>query len=98
MISFHHKRTGLRRYCRVERAGKTTPLRMIVGLSPAAEGSIELFGQPIRKFQDWERIGYVPQKNSFNPLFPATVREVVMSGLYNRKNVSPFEPPGPPEM
>ena len=35
---------------------------MIVGLLPAAEGSIELFGQPIRKFQDWERIGYVPQK------------------------------------
>ncbi|WP_054957681.1 metal ABC transporter ATP-binding protein [Paenibacillus dakarensis] len=68
-------------------AGKTTLLRMIVGLLPAAEGSIELFGQPIRKFRDWERIGYVPQKNSFNPLFPATVREVVLSGLYYRKNM-----------
>lgn len=68
-------------------AGKTTLLRMIVGLLPAAEGTIELFGQPIRKFQDWERMGYVPQKNAFNPLFPATVREVVMSGLYNRKKM-----------
>ncbi|WP_106768106.1 metal ABC transporter ATP-binding protein [Paenibacillus faecalis] len=68
-------------------AGKTTLLRMIVGLLPAAEGSVELFGQPIRKFRDWERIGYVPQKNAFNPLFPATVREVIMSGLYNRKNM-----------
>lgn len=68
-------------------AGKTTLLRMIVGLLPAAQGSIELFGQPIRKFRDWERIGYVPQKNAFNPLFPATVREVIMSGLYNRKNM-----------
>ncbi|MFC7681897.1 metal ABC transporter ATP-binding protein [Paenibacillus sp. GCM10028914] len=68
-------------------AGKTTLLRMIVGLLPATEGSIELFGQPIRKFRDWERIGYVPQKNSFNPLFPATVREVIMSGLYNRKKM-----------
>lgn len=68
-------------------AGKTTLLRMIVGLLPAAEGGIELFGQPIRKFRDWERIGYVPQKNAFNPLFPATVREVIMSGLYNRKNM-----------
>ena len=26
-------------------------------------------------------------KNAFNPLFPATVREVVMSGLYNNKNM-----------
>lgn len=68
-------------------AGKTTLLRMIVGLLPPAEGRIELFGQPIRKFRDWERIGYVPQKNAFNPLFPATVREVVMSGLYNRKKM-----------
>lgn len=68
-------------------AGKTTLLRMIVGLLPSGEGNIQLFGQPIRKFKDWERIGYVPQKNSFNPLFPATVREVVQSGLYNNKNL-----------
>ena len=32
-------------------------------------------------------VGYVPQKNSFNPLFPATVREVVLSGLYNRNKL-----------
>ena len=68
-------------------AGKTTLLRMIVGLLPAEEGDITLFGQPIKKFKDWERIGYVPQKNNFNPLFPATVREVVLSGLYNNKNL-----------
>ncbi|MNP38764.1 High-affinity zinc uptake system ATP-binding protein ZnuC [compost metagenome] len=46
-----------------------------------------MFGEPIRRFRDWERIGYVPQKNAFNPLFPATVREVVMSGLYNNKKL-----------
>lgn len=68
-------------------AGKTTLLKMIVGLLPATKGEIRLFGEPVRKFKDWERIGYVPQKNAFNPLFPATVREVVMSGLYNNKNV-----------
>ncbi|WP_211344370.1 metal ABC transporter ATP-binding protein [Paenibacillus lentus] len=66
-------------------AGKTTLLRMMVGLLSPTEGEILLFGQPIRRFRDWDRIGYVPQKNSFNPLFPATVREVVMSGLYNNK-------------
>ncbi|MCL6604241.1 MAG: metal ABC transporter ATP-binding protein [Paenibacillus sp.] len=68
-------------------AGKTTLLKMIVGLLPATSGEIRLFGQPARKFKDWERIGYVPQKNAFNPLFPATVREVVQSGLYNNKNL-----------
>lgn len=68
-------------------AGKSTLMRMIVGLLPAGRGQIKLFGQPIRNFKDWERIGYVPQKNSFNPLFPATVREVVLSGLYNNKNL-----------
>ncbi|WP_410514675.1 ABC transporter ATP-binding protein [Paenibacillus sp. BR2-3] len=68
-------------------AGKTTLLKMIVGLLPATSGEIRLFGQPARKFKDWERIGYVPQKNTFNPLFPATVREVVQSGLYNNKNL-----------
>lgn len=68
-------------------AGKTTLLKMIVGLLPSQKGDIRLFGQPVRKFKDWERVGYVPQKNAFNPLFPATVREVVTSGLYNNKNM-----------
>lgn len=68
-------------------AGKTTLLRMIVGLLKPDRGQIKLFGQPIGQFKDWERIGYVPQKNAFNPLFPATVREVVESGLFGRKNM-----------
>ncbi|WP_334071703.1 MULTISPECIES: metal ABC transporter ATP-binding protein [Paenibacillus] len=68
-------------------AGKTTLLRMMVGLLKPSQGEIRLFGQSIRRFRDWDRIGYVPQKNAFNPLFPATVREVVMSGLYSNKKL-----------
>lgn len=68
-------------------AGKTTLLRIIVGLIKPAKGQVELFGTPLSAFGDWEKIGYVPQKNSFNPLFPATVREVVLSGLYGRKKL-----------
>lgn len=68
-------------------AGKTTLLKMIVGLLKPQEGDIRLFNQPIARFKDWERIGYVPQKSVLNPLFPATVREVVQSGLYGRKKL-----------
>ena len=69
-------------------AGKSTLMRMIVGLLKPKSGSIELFGEPIEQFNGWQRIGYVPQKNSFNPLFPATVREVVQSGVYGKRNVA----------
>lgn len=68
-------------------AGKTTLLRMMVGLLQPTKGEIKMFGQPIKRFRDWDRIGYVPQKNSFNPLFPATVREVVLSGMYSNKKM-----------
>ncbi|WP_059052346.1 metal ABC transporter ATP-binding protein [Paenibacillus senegalimassiliensis] len=68
-------------------AGKTTLLRMMVGLLQPTQGEIRLFGQSIKRFRDWKRIGYVPQKNAFNPLFPATVREVVMSGLYHNRQI-----------
>lgn len=66
-------------------AGKTTLLKMIVGLQQPQAGSIQLFGQPIAQFKDWHRIGYVPQKSGINPLFPATVYEVVQSGLFGRQ-------------
>jgi zinc transport system ATP-binding protein len=68
-------------------AGKTTLLRMIVGLARPQKGSVTLFGTPAGQFKDWNLIGYVPQRSHFNPLFPATVREVVLSGLYGRKKL-----------
>ncbi|OCT12403.1 ABC transporter [Paenibacillus pectinilyticus] len=68
-------------------AGKTTLLKMLVGLLKPTSGEIRLFDRPLSQFKDWERIGYVPQKNAFNPLFPATVREIVLSGMYTKKKV-----------
>lgn len=78
---------GFRRGNRLQRGGKNNPAAHDGRFAVADGGEIRLFGKPIRRFRDWERIGYVPQKNAFNPLFPATVREVVLSGLYNNKKL-----------
>ena len=59
-------------------AGKTTLVKAILGLIPLSKGSIELFGQPQKQFTTWSKIGYLPQKaTTINPLFPATVDEIV---------------------
>ncbi|WP_394232986.1 metal ABC transporter ATP-binding protein [Niallia oryzisoli] len=63
-------------------SGKSTLLKLILGLLKAQQGEIKLFDEDISRFKDWERIGFVSQKaNSFNTGFPATVYEVVKSGL-----------------
>lgn len=63
-------------------SGKSTLLKLLLGLLKVQSGSIELFGTKINQFKAWDRIGYVSQKaNSFNSGFPATVFEVVLSGM-----------------
>ena len=63
-------------------SGKSTLIKLMLGLLKVQTGEIELFGKPIQEFKEWDKIGYVSQKaNSFNSGFPATVFEVVMSGL-----------------
>lgn len=67
-------------------AGKTTLVKAILGLTPVLNGKIELFGIAKEKFNDWGKIGYLPQKlSTINALFPATVDEVVMLGLLSQK-------------
>lgn len=63
-------------------SGKSTLLKCILGLLKPQQGNISLFGTPISEFKEWHRVGFVSQKaNSFNTGFPATVYEVVASGL-----------------
>lgn len=72
-------------------SGKSTLLKLILGLLRMQTGQIYLFGQEIHKFKDWQKIGYVSQKaNSFNTGFPATVFEVVASGLTKKLGMFTF--------
>lgn len=69
-------------------SGKTTLLKLMLGLLPPENGEVKLFGKSIYEFQEWHRLGYVPQKAvNFDPLFPATVREIVRMGRYGKKGV-----------
>ena len=67
-------------------SGKSSLIRMMLGLVTPDSGSIEVMGQPVGQFNQWDQIGYVPQKiTDLDPLFPASVREVVSMGLLPHK-------------
>ena len=62
-------------------SGKTSLLRALLGLLPPAHGHISFMDAARR-----HSLGYLPQKAMQNdPLFPATVKEVVMTGLLASK-------------
>lgn len=68
--------------------GKTTLLKLMLGLLSPGGGTVELLGKNIRKFREWYRIGYVSQRaTEFDSLFPATVEEVVVMGRYARRGL-----------
>lgn len=72
-------------------SGKSTLLKCILGLLKPQHGTIRLFGEDIHKFRDRYKIGFVSQKaNSFNSGFPATVFEVVSSGLTSKLGLFKF--------
>jgi zinc transport system ATP-binding protein len=64
-------------------SGKSTLLRIFLGLIKPQKGTVRVFDTDIEKFDQWGKIGYIPQKaTSFNQGFPATVEEVVSANLY----------------
>ena len=72
--------------------GKTTLLRLALGLEHPARGSVELFGVPPEKFHERARLGYLAQRAQLGVQAPATVREVVAAG---RSALKPFGRSGP---
>ena len=61
--------------------GKTTLIRLLLGLEKPTSGTIKIFGKRIEDFKNWDKIGYVPQRASHVDItFPATVLDVVKMG------------------
>jgi len=65
--------------------GKTTLLRVILGLIRPDRGEVKVFGKSPEKSRKY--IGYVPQKSIFDQYFPITALEVVLMGLCNKKKI-----------
>ena len=67
--------------------GKTTLLRLALGLERPTRGAVRLFGEPADRFRNRARLGYLAQRAQLGVQAPATVREVVAAG---RSPLNPF--------
>ena len=68
--------------------GKTTLLRLILGLLKPDRGKILVFGDsPSRACH---RLGYVPQHMQFDNRFPVSVLDVVLMGVVKKTGFGPF--------
>ena len=63
-------------------AGKSTLIKTIMGIVSPNGGWVKIFGQPYKKAVT--RVGYVPQRETLDPVYPLTVEEVVAMGGYGQ--------------
>lgn len=66
-------------------SGKSTLMKTMLGLKKPISGSIELEEGLSRS-----EIGYLPQQTAIQRDFPASVREIVISGCLNKSGLRPF--------
>ena len=66
--------------------GKTTLLRLILGLLAPQAGEVRVFGGTAQGARP--RIGYMPQHVRHDPQFPVSVRDVVLMGRLGRRGIA----------
>lgn len=62
--------------------GKTTLIKILLGLIPLQQGVVKVFGGSLQKAK--KRIGYVSQQQPQSSLLPITVKQVVKTGYHDR--------------
>ena len=67
--------------------GKTTLLRIALGLERPQAGTARLFGEPASGLRGRSRIGYLAQRAQLGIDSPVTVREVVAAGRVPRRGL-----------
>lgn len=68
--------------------GKTTLIRLLLGLEKPSSGSMKIFGKKYENFKEWHKIGYVPQRASLvDANFPATVEDIVSMGRVAKRKL-----------
>ncbi|MDO8572292.1 MAG: metal ABC transporter ATP-binding protein [bacterium] len=68
--------------------GKTTLLKILLGLIEPARGVVRIMGQDIHNLKDRSIIGYVPQRvGESEHRFPATVEEIVETGRIAKRGL-----------
>ncbi len=63
-------------------AGKSTLLKTAMDLIPLSSGYIKMFGKDLHEVRD--KISYVPQRESVDWDFPASVMDIVLMGRYSK--------------
>lgn len=63
-------------------AGKSTLLKAIMNIIPVSSGRVKIFGEDLDQVRS--RVSYVPQRESVDWDFPASVFDVVMMGRYGK--------------
>ena len=66
-------------------SGKTTLIKSIMGLLESSSGYVKVFDKSLDEVR--EKIAYVPQRESVDWDFPASVYDIVMMGRYRKHNI-----------
>jgi zinc transport system ATP-binding protein len=86
-ISFHIEEGDFVALIGPNGGGKTTLLKVILGVLKPDSGKIEVFKKEPKEALEF--VGYVPQNTNINPSFPIKSIDVVLSGI-KKSSLSPF--------
>ncbi|MBK6764727.1 MAG: ATP-binding cassette domain-containing protein [bacterium] len=65
--------------------GKSTLLKLLLGLEQPASGTVRVFGEDPVTGVNWRcKVGHVPQQREFTTRFPVSAEQVVAMGLLAR--------------